>query len=184
MMLVAGLAFGLPAGFLVLRMLRRESPAEAAGDPRTVEMFNVRLHPVTMDEALARAALLGGLLLLFRALGRPDTPRAWLPWSVLAGLAWGVMGLSVPFYIAVVYAVLGAWGLALWRRAAALSSAASAEDTVARLRQHLADDLDTPKALAALDAWATFAVERGGADTGAPGLFADAVDALLGVPLR
>ena len=66
--------------------------------------------------ALARAALLGGLLLLFRALGRPDTPRAWLPWSVLAGLAWGVMGLSVPFYIAVVYAVLGAWGLALWRR--------------------------------------------------------------------
>jgi N-acetylglucosaminyldiphosphoundecaprenol N-acetyl-beta-D-mannosaminyltransferase len=53
--LVAGLAFGLPAGFLVLRMLRRESPAEAAGDPRTVEMFNVRLHPVTMDEALARA---------------------------------------------------------------------------------------------------------------------------------
>ncbi|OZD10236.1 cysteine--1-D-myo-inosityl 2-amino-2-deoxy-alpha-D-glucopyranoside ligase [Rhodococcus sp. 06-235-1A] len=74
--------------------------------------------------------------------------------------------------------------LALWRRAAALESAASADDVINRLRQHLADDLDTPKALDALDAWASFAVERGGSDSGAPGAFADAVDALLGVPLR
>ena len=74
--------------------------------------------------------------------------------------------------------------LALWRRAAALESAASAEDVINRLRQHLADDLDTPKALDALDAWASFAVERGGSDAGAPRAFADAVDALLGVPLR
>ncbi|MCZ4520312.1 cysteine--1-D-myo-inosityl 2-amino-2-deoxy-alpha-D-glucopyranoside ligase [Rhodococcus ruber] len=74
--------------------------------------------------------------------------------------------------------------LALWRRAAALEAAASADDVVNRLRQHLADDLDTPKALDALDAWASFAVERGGSDAGAPGAFADAVDALLGVPLR
>ncbi|MDZ7933271.1 MAG: cysteine--1-D-myo-inosityl 2-amino-2-deoxy-alpha-D-glucopyranoside ligase [Rhodococcus sp. (in: high G+C Gram-positive bacteria)] len=74
--------------------------------------------------------------------------------------------------------------LALWRRAAALESAASADDVINRLRQHLADDLDTPKALDALDAWASFAVERGGSDASAPGAFADAVDALLGVPLR
>ncbi|MBY4402421.1 cysteine--1-D-myo-inosityl 2-amino-2-deoxy-alpha-D-glucopyranoside ligase [Rhodococcus fascians] len=74
--------------------------------------------------------------------------------------------------------------LALWRRAAALESAASADDVVNRLRQHLADDLDTPKALDALDAWASFAIERGGSDASAPGTFADAVDALLGVPLR
>ncbi|MBY4273254.1 cysteine--1-D-myo-inosityl 2-amino-2-deoxy-alpha-D-glucopyranoside ligase [Rhodococcus fascians] len=74
--------------------------------------------------------------------------------------------------------------LALWRRAAALESAASADDVVNRLRQHLADDLDTPKALDALDAWASFAVERGGSDASVPGTFADAVDALLGVPLR
>jgi L-cysteine:1D-myo-inositol 2-amino-2-deoxy-alpha-D-glucopyranoside ligase len=74
--------------------------------------------------------------------------------------------------------------LALWRRAAALDSAASADDVINRLRQHLADDLDTPKALDALDAWASFAVERGGSDAGAPGAFADAVDALLGVALR
>ncbi|WP_443209058.1 hypothetical protein, partial [Rhodococcus rhodochrous] len=38
--------------------------------------------------------------------------------------------------------------------------------------------------LDALDGWATFAVERGGDDAAAPGLFADAVDALLGVNLR
>ena len=74
--------------------------------------------------------------------------------------------------------------LELWRQAAALTSASSADDTIARVRQHLADDLDTPKALAALDAWAQFAVDRGGDDASAPGLFADAVDALLGVPLR
>lgn len=74
--------------------------------------------------------------------------------------------------------------LALWRRAATLDSAVSADDVVMRVRQHLADDLDTPKALDALDAWASFAVEQGGSDVSAPGAFADAVDALLGVPLR
>jgi N-acetylglucosaminyldiphosphoundecaprenol N-acetyl-beta-D-mannosaminyltransferase len=36
-------------------MMRRESPEEAASDPLAVQMFNVRLHPVTMDEALERA---------------------------------------------------------------------------------------------------------------------------------
>jgi L-cysteine:1D-myo-inositol 2-amino-2-deoxy-alpha-D-glucopyranoside ligase len=74
--------------------------------------------------------------------------------------------------------------LKLWREAAALSSAASATDTVARLRQHLADDLDTPKALDALDGWARRAIEGGGSDAQAPGEFADAVDALLGISLR
>ncbi len=74
--------------------------------------------------------------------------------------------------------------LNLWRAAAALDAATSADDVVMRLRQHLADDLDSPKALDALDAWANFAVERGGSDPSAPGAFADAVDALLGVQLR
>ena len=72
----------------------------------------------------------------------------------------------------------------MWREAAALGSAPSATDTVARLRQHLADDLDTPKALDALDGWARRAIEGGGSDTQAPGEFADAVDALLGISLR
>ncbi|MEJ2854336.1 MULTISPECIES: cysteine--1-D-myo-inosityl 2-amino-2-deoxy-alpha-D-glucopyranoside ligase [unclassified Saccharothrix] len=70
-----------------------------------------------------------------------------------------------------------------WRRAAALSSGPSAVDTVARLRDHLGNDLDTPSALTALDAWADAALSSGGSDESAPGLFRDAVDALLGVEL-
>ncbi|MBA8964411.1 L-cysteine:1D-myo-inositol 2-amino-2-deoxy-alpha-D-glucopyranoside ligase [Rhodococcus percolatus] len=74
--------------------------------------------------------------------------------------------------------------LKLWKDAAALESAQSATDTIARLRQHLADDLDTPKALDALDGWARRALDNGGSDANAPGEFAAAVDALLGVRLR
>jgi L-cysteine:1D-myo-inositol 2-amino-2-deoxy-alpha-D-glucopyranoside ligase len=51
------------------------------------------------------------------------------------------------------------------------------------LRTHLADDLDTPKALAAVDAWAADAARRSGRDEHAPRLIRDAVDALLGVDL-
>ncbi len=73
--------------------------------------------------------------------------------------------------------------LATWRRAAALDAGPSADDTVARLRDHLGNDLDTPKALAALDAWAAEALAGGGQDSSAPELFRDAVDALLGIEL-
>ncbi|GAA3063699.1 cysteine--1-D-myo-inosityl 2-amino-2-deoxy-alpha-D-glucopyranoside ligase [Pseudonocardia yunnanensis] len=73
--------------------------------------------------------------------------------------------------------------LARWRQAAALDAGPSAEDLVLRLRTHLADDLDTPAALAAVDAWAAEALERRGGDTNAPALVRDAVDALLGVAL-
>ena len=52
-----------------------------------------------------------------------------------------------------------------------------------RVRQYLADDLDTPKALAALDGWSTDALEYGGHDADAPRAVAAAVDALLGVAL-
>jgi L-cysteine:1D-myo-inositol 2-amino-2-deoxy-alpha-D-glucopyranoside ligase len=51
------------------------------------------------------------------------------------------------------------------------------------VRNYLADDLDTPKAIAALDAWATDALEYGGHDADAPRLVATAVDALLGIKL-
>jgi L-cysteine:1D-myo-inositol 2-amino-2-deoxy-alpha-D-glucopyranoside ligase len=73
--------------------------------------------------------------------------------------------------------------LARWRQAVALDAAPSAEDLVLRLRTHLADDLDTPAALAAVDAWAAEALERRGGDANAPALVRDAVDALLGVAL-
>jgi len=74
--------------------------------------------------------------------------------------------------------------LSRWRDAVALEQAPDAADTIARLRQYLADDLATPRALDAVDAWATQALQRRGADSQAPAAMADAVDALLGVRLR
>jgi L-cysteine:1D-myo-inositol 2-amino-2-deoxy-alpha-D-glucopyranoside ligase len=74
--------------------------------------------------------------------------------------------------------------LARWRAAVALPAAPPAGDLVARLRTHLADDLDTPAALAAVDAWAAEALDRHGRDENAPKVARDAVDALLGVALR
>ena len=56
-------------------------------------------------------------------------------------------------------------------------------DVIARVRQYLADDLDTPKALAALDGWTTDALEYGGHDADGAAAVATAVDALLGVQL-
>jgi L-cysteine:1D-myo-inositol 2-amino-2-deoxy-alpha-D-glucopyranoside ligase len=73
--------------------------------------------------------------------------------------------------------------LARWRDAVALDTGPSADDLVLRLRTHLADDLDTPAALAAVDAWAGEALERHGRDATAPALARDAVDALLGIAL-
>jgi L-cysteine:1D-myo-inositol 2-amino-2-deoxy-alpha-D-glucopyranoside ligase len=73
--------------------------------------------------------------------------------------------------------------LGTWRRAVALPTGPSAEDAVSRLRDHLANDLDTPRALAAIDAWAREAVTTGGSDAVAPVLIRAAVDALLGVEL-
>ena len=70
--------------------------------------------------------------------------------------------------------------LARWREAVSLDAGPAAEDTVARLRDHLADDLDTPKALAAVDAWATETLTRQGADPAAPGLIRVAGMMLLG----
>ncbi|MBN2303159.1 MAG: hypothetical protein JXQ72_01700 [Anaerolineae bacterium] len=66
--------------------------------------------------SLARTAMLAGFLLLFRVLLIPDSPRAWWWYAISTGLCWVVMGLCVPFYVAVVYAILGCWGLAAWLR--------------------------------------------------------------------
>ena len=70
-----------------------------------------------------------------------------------------------------------------WRDATALAAGPDATDVIARVRQYLADDLDTPKALAALDGWSTDALTYGGHDTDSPRLVATAVDALLGIKL-
>jgi L-cysteine:1D-myo-inositol 2-amino-2-deoxy-alpha-D-glucopyranoside ligase len=52
------------------------------------------------------------------------------------------------------------------------------------VRDRLADDLDAPGALAAVDSWASNATDAAGdADPGAPALMRATVDALLGVAL-
>ena len=68
-----------------------------------------------------------------------------------------------------------------WRTATTLPAGPDADDLIARLRRYLADDLDTPKALAAVDGWVTDALDYGGGHVGAPRLVATAVDALLGI---
>jgi L-cysteine:1D-myo-inositol 2-amino-2-deoxy-alpha-D-glucopyranoside ligase len=70
-----------------------------------------------------------------------------------------------------------------WRAAVALPAGPDATNVVARVRGYLADDLDTPKVIAALDGWVTDALEYGGHDPVAPRLVATAADALLGVDL-
>lgn len=71
-----------------------------------------------------------------------------------------------------------------WRSATALPTGPDPADLVARVRRYLADDLDTPKALTAIDAWVTDAFEYGGQDQAAPGVVACMADALLGVDLQ
>ncbi|PSK67463.1 L-cysteine:1D-myo-inositol 2-amino-2-deoxy-alpha-D-glucopyranoside ligase [Micromonospora sp. MH33] len=73
--------------------------------------------------------------------------------------------------------------LARWRRAAAGPAGPSGEELLAGVRARLADDLDTPGALAVADAWADQALAGVAADADAPKLFADTVDALLGIRL-
>lgn len=71
-----------------------------------------------------------------------------------------------------------------WRTATGLTAGPDAADLIARLRRYLADDLDTPKALAAVDGWVDDALQFGGHDASAPALVAAAVDALLGIRIR
>jgi hypothetical protein len=78
------------------------------------EGFSFLIHFSLPHLALGRAALLGGLLLLIQA-GRTDKTIS-LPQAIAAGLCWCVVGLSVPFYLAVLYAILGMWGLVDWIR--------------------------------------------------------------------
>ncbi|MFC4032245.1 cysteine--1-D-myo-inosityl 2-amino-2-deoxy-alpha-D-glucopyranoside ligase [Streptomyces polygonati] len=73
--------------------------------------------------------------------------------------------------------------LARWRAAVSRPDGPPAEALVEEIREALADDLDAPRALAAVDRWAAAQEADGGTDTGGPGLVSRAVDALLGVAL-
>ncbi|OKI41573.1 cysteine--1-D-myo-inosityl 2-amino-2-deoxy-alpha-D-glucopyranoside ligase [Micromonospora sp. CB01531] len=74
--------------------------------------------------------------------------------------------------------------LARWRRAAALPAGPAADELLAGVRARLTDDLDTPGALAVADTWAAQALAGVADDAAAPKLFADTVDALLGIRLH
>ena len=68
-----------------------------------------------------------------------------------------------------------------WRTAMSMTTGPDTADVIGRMRRYLADDLDTPKALAAVDGWVRDALEYGGHDASAPASLATAVDALLGI---
>ena len=68
-----------------------------------------------------------------------------------------------------------------WRAALSVNSAPDSARVVEAIRTRVADDLDTPGALAAVDAWARQTLTRGGADATAAGVLARALDAILGV---
>ncbi len=74
--------------------------------------------------------------------------------------------------------------LGRWQRALSGVGGPPAEATLAAVRTALADDLDAPRALAAVDAWADAALAGAAEpDEGAPGVVARMLDALLGVRL-
>ncbi len=73
--------------------------------------------------------------------------------------------------------------LSTWRKALSGNGGPVADQTVDDIRAALADDLDSPRALEAVDRWAHQSLTRGGEDPGAPGVLNRALDALLGVRL-
>jgi L-cysteine:1D-myo-inositol 2-amino-2-deoxy-alpha-D-glucopyranoside ligase len=73
--------------------------------------------------------------------------------------------------------------LARWRAAVASPTAPEAADPIARLRDHLSNDLDTPQAIEAIDAWAEATLSGQGTDPNAPTHLRTAIDALLGISL-
>ncbi|WP_066951246.1 cysteine--1-D-myo-inosityl 2-amino-2-deoxy-alpha-D-glucopyranoside ligase [Streptomyces lushanensis] len=73
--------------------------------------------------------------------------------------------------------------LARWRAAVSRPDGPPSDAVVEEIREALADDLDAPAALVAVDRWAALQQSAGGTDEGAPGVVSRAVDALLGVAL-
>jgi L-cysteine:1D-myo-inositol 2-amino-2-deoxy-alpha-D-glucopyranoside ligase len=70
-----------------------------------------------------------------------------------------------------------------WREAARLTAGLNADEVLVQLRAALAQDLDAPSALAAVDAWAGASMAIDSDDAEAPALVARACEALLGVTL-
>jgi L-cysteine:1D-myo-inositol 2-amino-2-deoxy-alpha-D-glucopyranoside ligase len=88
--------------------------------------------------------------------------------------------------------------LGMWRAGLSGNGGPAADSTIARIRECLANDLDAPGALTAVDEWVRLSLERAsgepgdrglddstasGSDLGNPGLVGRALDALLGIRL-
>ena len=73
--------------------------------------------------------------------------------------------------------------LSRWREAVRLDAGLDAGPVIAEIRAALRDDLDAPRALAAVDAWAGASTAIDADDAEAPALVAGACDALLGIRL-
>lgn len=70
-----------------------------------------------------------------------------------------------------------------WRTALATATSESVHDLLQSVRSALADDLNAPAALQAVDRWCADSAHHSGTDDGAQ-LAADALDALLGIRLK
>ncbi|MDP2288719.1 MAG: cysteine--1-D-myo-inosityl 2-amino-2-deoxy-alpha-D-glucopyranoside ligase [Actinomycetota bacterium] len=73
--------------------------------------------------------------------------------------------------------------LALWRAAADQAQGHDFAPVLQRVREHLSNDLRTPEAIDAIDAWAMSSAAGTGTDASAPTLMRATVNALLGVQL-
>jgi L-cysteine:1D-myo-inositol 2-amino-2-deoxy-alpha-D-glucopyranoside ligase len=73
--------------------------------------------------------------------------------------------------------------LSRWREAVRLDAGLNADEVLVQMRAALAQDLDAPSALAAIDAWAGASMAIDSDDAEAPALVARACEALLGVTL-
>jgi len=73
--------------------------------------------------------------------------------------------------------------LARWRQAVAKPTGPPAQPVLRQVRDRLADDLDAPGALSAVDAWAAAVVSGQGDDPASPEIVRQTVDTLLGVEL-
>jgi L-cysteine:1D-myo-inositol 2-amino-2-deoxy-alpha-D-glucopyranoside ligase len=70
-----------------------------------------------------------------------------------------------------------------WRAAVSVPAGAPADTLVSDVRRHLADDLNAPAAIAAVDRWVTETLHGNGRDATAPATVRALADALLGVLL-
>jgi L-cysteine:1D-myo-inositol 2-amino-2-deoxy-alpha-D-glucopyranoside ligase len=68
-----------------------------------------------------------------------------------------------------------------WRAAMTAPAGPAGAPVVSQVRELLANDLDTPGALRAIDSWVDTTLAAGGDDESAPGLVRTAADTLLGV---